>query len=40
VEDESLPTLGEHLITVSGKMMVLDQILKKAEKKSQVLIFS
>lgn len=40
VEDPSLPTLGDHLINVSGKMMILDQILKSVENKSQVLIFS
>ena len=40
VEDESLPTLGEHLITVSGKMMVLDKILGRLPAGRQALIFS
>jgi SWI/SNF-related matrix-associated actin-dependent regulator of chromatin subfamily A member 5 len=27
IEDPSLPTLGDHLINTSGKMIVLDKIL-------------
>ncbi|EGR30833.1 snf2 family DNA-dependent ATPase, putative [Ichthyophthirius multifiliis] len=41
VEEEGLPTLGEHLITSCGKMMVLDKLLMKLRNgKHQVLIFS
>jgi len=29
VEDKSLPALGEHLVEVSGKLIVLDKLLKK-----------
>jgi len=29
VEDPSLPVLGEHLVQVCGKMLVLDKLLKK-----------
>ncbi len=29
VEKEGLPLLGEHLINVSGKMVVLDKLLAK-----------
>lgn len=40
VEEEGLPPLGDHLITVSGKMIVLDKLLTKLFGKHQVLIFS
>jgi SWI/SNF-related matrix-associated actin-dependent regulator of chromatin subfamily A member 5 len=42
VEDKTLPLLGEHLIENSGKMIVLDRLLKKLydEKGHRVLIFS
>jgi len=49
IEDESLPPLGEHLINTSGKMVVLDKLLKKLfstgdataipANQSKVLIF-
>lgn len=29
IEDESLPELGEHMITNSGKLLFLDQLMKK-----------
>jgi len=32
VEKEGLPLLGEHLINVSGKMIVLDKLLRKLYK--------
>ena len=41
VEDMTLPALGEHLIDISGKLCVLDKLLKKLSmEKHQVLIFS
>lgn len=41
IEVESAPALGEHLIAASGKMIVLDQLLKVlAQEKHQILIFS
>ena len=41
IEPEDAPELGEHLIKSSGKMHVLDKLLKKAQQdKSQSLIFS
>lgn len=40
VEEPGLPPLGEHLIDVSGKMMVLDKLLKKLKGNHQVLLFS
>ena len=41
IEEEGSPALGSHLINVSGKMVVLDQLLKKLlDEKHQVLIFS
>lgn len=40
VEEEGLPPLGDHLITVSGKMIVLDKLLTKLYGGHQVLIFS
>lgn len=41
VEQEGLPELGDHIITVSSKMRILDKLLNKLkEQKSQVLIFS
>lgn len=40
VEDESLPTYGEHLITSAGKMIVLDKLIKKLiSEGSRCLIF-
>ena len=29
IEEPDAPTLGEHLITTSGKMMILDKLLEK-----------
>eukprot|EP00808_Paulinella_micropora_P021784 g56470.t1 len=41
VEDRTLAAHGEHLITNSGKVMVLDKLLKKLKAQgSRVLIFS
>lgn len=40
VEDESLPIHGEHLIENSGKMVVLDKLLRKLYGEHRVLIFS
>jgi SWI/SNF-related matrix-associated actin-dependent regulator of chromatin subfamily A member 5 len=41
VEDEKAPDLAEHLITNSGKMKIIDQLLPKLkESRSQVLIFT
>jgi len=41
VEDNTLPALGDHLITTTGKMVVLDKLLDKLEKeKHQVVIIS
>jgi len=42
IEDKALPYVGEHLVEHSGKMIVLDRLLKKlyAEKGHRVLIFS
>lgn len=41
MEDDEKPLFGDHLITVCGKMMVLDKLLKKlSNEKHQVLIFS
>ena len=41
VEDRSLPELGDHLITTSGKMVVLDKLLARFKAQgSRVLIFS
>jgi SWI/SNF-related matrix-associated actin-dependent regulator of chromatin subfamily A member 5 len=41
VEEKGLPPLGEHIVTQSGKMVVLDKLLKKLnEEKRQVLLFS
>jgi len=40
VEDRTLPPFGEHLIENSGKLVVLDKLLKKLKKDgSRVLIF-
>mmetsp|Transcript_2589 Transcript_2589/g.5909 ORF Transcript_2589/g.5909 Transcript_2589/m.5909 type:complete len:921 (-) Transcript_2589:134-2896(-) len=40
VEDRTLPVFGEHLIENSGKLLVLDKLLKKLKKDgSRVLIF-
>lgn len=41
VEDEKLDDLGEHLISNSGKMKLIDRLLPKLkESQSQVLIFT
>lgn len=41
IEPEDAPELGDHIIKVSGKMQVLDKLLKKAKTdNSQTLIFS
>ena len=41
VEEEGLPILGQHVINVSGKMIILDKLISKLGKKNhQVLIFS
>lgn len=40
VEDPSNPSHGEHLVTTSGKMIILDKILEKLKYNHQVLIFS
>lgn len=41
VEEEGSPALGEHLVRASGKMIVLDQLLRKlAGETHQILIFS
>jgi SWI/SNF-related matrix-associated actin-dependent regulator of chromatin subfamily A member 5 len=41
IEAEGAPALGEHLVNASGKMIVLDQLLKKLMvERHQVLIFS
>ncbi len=40
VEDPNAPSLGEHLVTTSGKMMILDKIIDKLKHNHQVLIFS
>jgi hypothetical protein len=41
VEDRSLPPYGDHLITTSGKMVVLDKLLSRFKAQgSRVLIFS
>ncbi|KAL4460346.1 hypothetical protein ABPG74_000097 [Tetrahymena malaccensis] len=44
VEDRSLPEYGDHLVYNSGKMVVLDKLLKKLyqekEKAHQVLVFT
>lgn len=39
-EEEGAPALGEHLVTNSGKLVVLSKLLNKLYGKSQVLIFS
>lgn len=40
-EDEDLEDYGEHLVTSSGKMIVVDKLLKRLfDLKSRVLIFS
>lgn len=40
VEDRTLPTYGDHLITNSGKFVVLDKLLPKLKAGgSRVLIF-
>ena len=40
VEDQSLPSLGDHLYLTSGKMIVLNKLLEKLKFNHQVLIFS
>lgn len=40
MEDDSLPIHGEHLIENSGKMVVLDKLLRKLYGDHRVLIFS
>lgn len=40
VEDPELPTLGDHLIRASGKLIVLDKLLERIRKGHQVLVFS
>ena len=41
VEDRSLDPLGEHVVTASAKLMLLDKLLPRLrEKGSRVLIFS
>lgn len=41
IEQDDQPLYGDHLINVSGKMLVLDKLLNKLHKeKHQVLIFS
>ena len=40
VEDSNEPSLGDHLITASGKMIILDKILERLKYNHQVIIFS
>jgi SWI/SNF-related matrix-associated actin-dependent regulator of chromatin subfamily A member 5 len=41
VEDKSLDPFGEHLVTHSGKLVLLDKLLPRVQSKgSRVLIFS
>jgi SWI/SNF-related matrix-associated actin-dependent regulator of chromatin subfamily A member 5 len=41
IEDENLPMYGDHLMEMSGKMVVVDKLLKKLYKGNhRVLIFS
>lgn len=42
IEPEGAPSMGEHLIETSGKLIILDQLLKKlySEGSHKVLIFS
>ena len=41
IEAEDAPELGDHIIKMSGKMQVLDKLLRKAHAdSSQTLIFS
>ena len=42
IEAEDAPSMGEHLIETSGKLIILDRLLKKlyAEDNHKVLIFS
>lgn len=42
IEPEGAPSMGEHLIETSGKLIILDQLLKKlySERYHKVLIFS
>ena len=36
IEEPNAPTLGDHLITVSGKLLVLDKLLNKLHEDSQM----
>ena len=41
IEDRSLPPLGEHLVESSGKMVLLDKLLKRLQEKGhRVLLFT
>lgn len=40
IEEPGLPPLGNHLVDISGKMIVLDKLLNKLKGKHQVLLFS
>ena len=40
IEDPTMPALGEHLISNSGKMIILDKILQRLHSGHKVLIFS
>ena len=42
IEPEDAPSLGEHIVEASGKLIILDKLLKKlwSEGKHQVLVFS
>lgn len=40
VEDQSKSPYGDHLVTSSGKMIILDKILEKLKYNHQVIIFS
>lgn len=42
IEPEGAPSMGEHLIETSGKLIILDQLLKKlySEEYHKILIFS
>ena len=42
IEPEDAPSHGEHIVESSGKLMILDKLLKKLEDEGnhQVLIFS
>ena len=40
VEGDNEEEFGEHLITNSGKMIILDKLLQKLQGEHRVLIFS